>query len=109
MVYAAHADSQFHPACFDRFSSRLFRDAGSIGGVLVILASSAIGFLINGRIASISKKPAAKSRRKPIEASPSTLSPGTAISEAAHNGVAASWPSANRSAIGTGDRPLSPG
>jgi hypothetical protein len=56
---------------------------GSIGGVLVILASSAIGFLINGRTASISKKPAEKRRRKPIEVSPSTLSPGTAISEAA--------------------------
>jgi hypothetical protein len=56
---------------------------GSIGGVLVILASSAIGFLINGRTASISKKPAKKRRRKPIEVSPSTLSPGTAISEAA--------------------------
>jgi hypothetical protein len=52
---------------------------GSIGGVLVILASSAIGFLINGRTASISKKPAEKPRRKPIEVSPSTLSPGTAI------------------------------
>jgi hypothetical protein len=54
---------------------------GSIGGVLVILASSAIGFLINGRTASISKKPAEKRRRKPIEVSTSTLSPGTAISE----------------------------
>jgi hypothetical protein len=64
---------------------------GSIGGVLVILASSAIGFLINlassaigflinGRTASISKKPARKLRSKPIEVSPSTLSPGTAIS-----------------------------
>jgi len=40
---------------------------GSIGGVLIILASSAIGFLINGRTASISKKPAEKLRRKPIE------------------------------------------
>jgi hypothetical protein len=56
---------------------------GSIGGVLVILASSAIGFLINGRTARISKKPAEKRRRKPIEVSPSTLSPGTASSEAA--------------------------
>ena len=56
---------------------------GSIGGVLVILASSAIGFLINGRTASISKKPAKKLRRKPIEVSPSTLSPGATISEAA--------------------------
>jgi chromosome segregation ATPase len=61
---------------------------GSIGGVLVVLASSAIGFLTNGRTASISKKPAEKPRRKkpaekPIEVSPSTLSPGTAISEAA--------------------------
>jgi len=56
---------------------------GSIGGVLVILASSAIGFLINGRTASISKKPAEKLRRKPIEVSPSTLSPGATISEAA--------------------------
>jgi hypothetical protein len=64
---------------------------GSIGGVLVILASSAIGFLINlassaigflinGRTASISKKPARKLRSKPIEVSPSTLSPWTAIS-----------------------------
>jgi hypothetical protein len=64
---------------------------GSIGGVLVIIASSAIGFLINlassvigflinGRTTSISKKPARKLRRKPIEVSPSTLSPGTAIS-----------------------------
>jgi hypothetical protein len=51
---------------------------GSIGGVLVVLASSVIGFLINGRTASISKKPAAKPQRKPIEVSPSTLSPGTA-------------------------------
>jgi hypothetical protein len=56
---------------------------GSIGGVLVILASSAIGFLINGRTARISKKSAEKPRRKPIEVSPSTLSPGATISEAA--------------------------
>ena len=56
---------------------------GSIGGVLVVLASSGIGFLINGRSASVSKKPVEKPRKKPIEVSPSTLSPGSAISEAA--------------------------
>jgi hypothetical protein len=56
---------------------------GSIGGVLVVLASSGIGLLINGRSASVSKKPVEKPRKKPIEVSPSTLSPGSAISEAA--------------------------
>jgi len=56
---------------------------GSVGGVLVVLASSAIGFLVNRRTASVSKKLAEKPRSKPIEVSPSTLSPGSAISEAA--------------------------
>src|SRR6266436_4432186 len=55
---------------------------GSVGGVLVILASSAIGFLVNGRTASVSKKPR-EPRSKPIEVSPSTLSSGSAIPEAA--------------------------
>src|SRR6266480_6693290 len=42
---------------------------GSVGGVLVVLTSSAIGFLIkiNGGNASASKKPVEKRRRKPIE------------------------------------------
>src|SRR5207247_7903674 len=63
---------------------------GSIGGVLVILASSAIGFLINRRRASVSKRPVEKPETKPVEAlvqyqnsRASTLSPGIAISEAA--------------------------
>jgi hypothetical protein len=56
---------------------------GSVGGVLVVLTSSAIGFLINGGNASASKKPVEKRRRKPIEVSESTLSPEIAISEAA--------------------------
>jgi hypothetical protein len=56
---------------------------GSIGGVLVVLTSSAIGFLINGGNASASKKPVEKRRRKPIEVSGATLSPEIAISEAA--------------------------
>jgi len=56
---------------------------GSVGGVLVVLTSSAIGFLINGSNASASKKPVEKRRRKPIEVSGSTLSPEIAISEAA--------------------------
>jgi hypothetical protein len=56
---------------------------GSVGGVLVVLTSSAIGFLINGGNASASKKPVEKRRRKPIEVSGSTLSPEIAISEAA--------------------------
>jgi hypothetical protein len=56
---------------------------GSVGGVLVVLTSSAIGFLINGGNASASKKPIEKTRRKPIEVSGSTLSPDIAISEAA--------------------------
>jgi hypothetical protein len=62
---------------------------GSVGGVLVILTWSAIGFLINRCTASVSKKPAEKSRTNPIEASaqpkqsraqlqPSTLSPANA-------------------------------
>ncbi len=55
---------------------------GSVGGVLVILASSAIGFLVNGRTTSVSKKPR-EPRSKPIEVSPSTLSSGSAIPEAA--------------------------
>jgi len=55
---------------------------GSVGGVLVILASSAIGFLVNGRTTSVSKKPR-EPRSKPIEVSPSTLSPGSAIPETA--------------------------
>jgi hypothetical protein len=56
---------------------------GSVGGVLVVLTSSAIGFLINGGNASASKKPVEKRRRKSIEVSGSTLSPEIAISEAA--------------------------
>jgi hypothetical protein len=56
---------------------------GSIGGVLVVLTSSAIGFFINGGNASASKKPVEKRRRKPIEVSGATLSPEIAISEAA--------------------------
>ena len=63
---------------------------GSVGGVLVCLTSSAIGFLINRRKASVSKKPVEKPGTKPIEACAqcqnsraSTLSPGIAISEAA--------------------------
>src|SRR5262245_60387581 len=55
---------------------------GSVGGVLVILASSAIGFLVNRRTTSASKKPA-EPRSKPIEVSPSTMSPGGAIPQAA--------------------------
>jgi len=68
MVYAADADSQFHPACFDRFSSRLFRDAGSIGGVLVIRVSSATGFWINGRDLAISTNKIAELERPKSEA-----------------------------------------
>jgi hypothetical protein len=56
---------------------------GSIGGVLVVLTSSTIGFLINGGNASASKKPVEKRRRKPIEVSGAALSPEIAISEAA--------------------------
>ena len=56
---------------------------GSVGGVLVVLTSSAIGFLISGGNASASKKPIEKTRRKPIEVSGSTLSPEIALSEAA--------------------------
>jgi hypothetical protein len=56
---------------------------GSVGGVLVVLTSSAIGFLINGGNASASKKPVEKRRRKPIELAGSTSSPEFAISEAA--------------------------
>jgi len=56
---------------------------GSVGGVLVVLTSSAISFLINGSNASASKKPVEKRRRKPIEVSGSTLSHEIAISEAA--------------------------
>jgi hypothetical protein len=55
---------------------------GSIGGVLVVLTSSAIGLLINGGNASASNKTVEKRRRKPIEVSGSTLSPEIAISEA---------------------------
>ena len=63
---------------------------GSVGGVFVVLTSSAIGFLINRRRASVSKRPVEKPETKPIEAlvqyqnsRASTLSPGIAISEAA--------------------------
>src|SRR5262245_40557303 len=56
---------------------------GSIGGVLVVLASSGIGLLINGRSASVLKKPVEKPRKEPIEVPPSTLLPGSAIVEAA--------------------------
>jgi hypothetical protein len=65
---------------------------GSVGGLLVVLTTSTIGFFINRRKASVSKQPVGKPRTKPIEASapnsraelePSTLSPGIAISEAA--------------------------
>jgi hypothetical protein len=67
---------------------------GSVGGVLVILIWSAIGFLINRCTASVSKEPSEKPRTNPIEASaqpkqsraqlePSTLLPGIAMSGAA--------------------------
>ena len=67
---------------------------GSVGGLLVVLTTSTIGFFINRRKASVSKQRVGEPRTKPIKASarcqnsraelePSALSPGIAISEAA--------------------------
>jgi hypothetical protein len=56
---------------------------GSIGGVLVVLASSTMGFLIRRRNASDSKRAAEKAQTKPIDVWASPLPPGIAISETA--------------------------
>jgi hypothetical protein len=56
---------------------------GSIGGVLVVLASSTMGFLIRRRNASDSKRPAEKAQTKPIDVWASPFPPGIAISETA--------------------------
>src|SRR5215813_1073650 len=65
---------------------------GSVGGLLVVLTSSAIGFFINRRKASVSKQSVGGPRTNPIKGSapqcqnspePSALPLGIAISEAA--------------------------
>src|SRR5215468_36712 len=65
---------------------------GSVGGLLVVLISSAIGFFINRRKASVSKQSVGGPRTNPIKGSapqcqnspePSALPLGIAISEAA--------------------------
>ena len=56
---------------------------GSIGGLLVVLITSTIGFFINRRKASVSKQPIGESIEASAQCEPSTLSPGIAISEAA--------------------------
>ena len=56
---------------------------GSVGGLLVVLTISTIGFFINRRKASVSKQPIGESIEASAQCEPSTLSPGIAISEAA--------------------------
>ena len=56
---------------------------GSVGGLLVVLPISTIGFFINRRKASVSKQPIGESIEASAQCEPSTLSPGIAISEAA--------------------------
>jgi hypothetical protein len=56
---------------------------GSVGGLLVVLTTSTIGFFINRRKASVSKQPIGESIEASAQCEPSTLSPGIAISEAA--------------------------
>ena len=56
---------------------------GSVGGLLVVLPISTIGFFINRRKASVSKQPIGESIEASAQSEPSTLSPGIAISEAA--------------------------
>jgi hypothetical protein len=56
---------------------------GSIGGLLVVLTTSTIGFFINRRKASVSKQPIGESIEASAQCEPSTLSQRIAISEAA--------------------------
>ena len=56
---------------------------GSVGGLLVVLPISTIGFFVNRRKASVSKQPIGESIEASAQCEPSTLSPGIAISEAA--------------------------
>jgi hypothetical protein len=63
---------------------------GSVGGLLVVLTTSTIGFFINRRKARVSKQPigesieaSARCQNSRGELEPSPLSPGIAISEAA--------------------------
>jgi hypothetical protein len=56
---------------------------GSVGGLLVVLPISTIGFFINRRKASVSKQPIGESIEASAQCEPSTRSPGIAISEAA--------------------------
>ena len=56
---------------------------GSVGGLLVVLPISTIGYFINRRKASVSKQLIGESIEASAQCEPSTLSPGIAISEAA--------------------------
>jgi hypothetical protein len=91
LVAQLRADKAAAGAKTSRWEIALY---GSVGGLLVVLATSTIGFFINRRKASVSKQPVGEPRTKPIDASaqcqnsraepePPTLSAGIAISEAA--------------------------
>jgi ribosomal protein L9 len=91
LVAQVRADQVAAGAKSSRWENALY---GSVGGLIVVLTASAIGFLMNRRKASVSKQQVWKLGTKPIEASPhcqkseaeldpSALSPESAIFEAA--------------------------
>jgi ribosomal protein L9 len=91
LVAQVHADKVAAGAKSSRWENALY---GSVGGLIVVLTASAIGFLMNRHKTSVSKQQVWKLGTKPIEASPhcqkseaelepSALSPEIAIFEAA--------------------------
>ena len=91
-----HGDSQRADKVAAGAKSSRWENAlyGSVGGLIVVLTASAIGFLMNRHKTSVSKQQVRKLGTKPIEASPhcqkseaelepSALSPEIAIFEAA--------------------------
>jgi ribosomal protein L9 len=91
LVAQVRADKVAAGAKSSRWENALY---GSVGGLIVVLTASAIGFLMNRPKASVSRQQVRKRGTKPIEASPhcqkseaelepSALSPEIAIFEAA--------------------------
>jgi ribosomal protein L9 len=91
LVAQVRADKVAAGAKSSRWENALY---GSVGGLIVVLTASAIGFLLNRPKASVSRQQVRKRGTKPIEASPhcqkseaelepSALSPEIAIFEAA--------------------------
>jgi ribosomal protein L9 len=91
LVAQVRADKVAAGAKSSRWENALY---GSVGGLIVVLTASGIGFVMNRRKASVSKQQVCKLGTKPIDASPhcqnseaepepSALSPESAIFEAA--------------------------